>query len=127
MAVQPIRPDQIGEIQASLKPDFVMQAWNEMIATSFSKGVAEFTEAALIARIIELAPETEADIIIRFPHPWLEMENVFRAQGWYVSRQPILDIGHLLDDKTPRPLGWFFRPQSDEEPKLSWSEIVASH
>ena len=80
MSVKPITPaDAAGQKQKSF-PDAVFVAFNEIIATSFVDGCADFTVAEVVKLMVSKGL-SEKDISDRH---WLDVEAVYEKAGWHV-------------------------------------------
>lgn len=88
MTIEAITPSQIHD--ANHVPDFVMEAWNEIIAEKFDDGRSYITQTAIVDRIMRKAPPagrggvriTRTTI---FDRGWLNIESKFRQAGWIVK------------------------------------------
>lgn len=80
--VKPITPAEAA--RGTAKPDFVIQAFNEMIASKMSGGQARFTQYEVMDRICSLSglTMTTSDIL---HSGWLDVEPLFREAGWSVE------------------------------------------
>jgi hypothetical protein len=83
MAVKPIRPDEVVALKATLIPDEVIEAFNELIAENMSGGSSSFTQDKVVTRILSKMPDTSRDAL--YDNHWLDVEDVYRAEGWKVE------------------------------------------
>lgn len=81
--VQPITPSEIPEAKVRELPDFVIKAFNAMIASHMSGGRAKFTQDNVLAKIMDLSGVTDRQVI--FDRGWLDAEDVYQAAGWRVE------------------------------------------
>lgn len=81
MPVKPIKPNEVIAHKKAIFPDAVMTAFNELIAKNFSRGEASFKQKAVVARMVELG--LTANEISE--NNWLDVEEVFEADGWKVT------------------------------------------
>lgn len=84
----PITPDEVAAKKIEIIPDFVIRAFNYLIAKHFSHGRARISQDSAIEQIMAETPQdkpipTRADIIMR--HKYLNVEEVYRAAGWKVQ------------------------------------------
>ncbi len=83
---QAITPTQAKEAAIKAVPDFVLEAFNELIVENLAHGRAHFLAAAVVARIQEKAVRqgqqlTERDIYAR---KWMNVAPAYRRQDWKV-------------------------------------------
>ena len=79
MSVEPIKPSEI----AKSVPDFVLKAFNVLIAEQWDGDSSVVHQKAVVAKIIEESGgETTATQI--FEKKWLDVEDVYRKKGWFV-------------------------------------------
>ncbi len=81
MAVKPITPAEVVSLKASLFPDAVLEAFNELIAENFAGGVASFTEKKVVARIFKKGISSSQ----AYANHWLDVEDIYRKNGWRVE------------------------------------------
>lgn len=79
--VLPIKPSEVVKQKKESFPDEVFEAFNELIAEKFSGYCAEFKQEAVVARMVAKGL-SRAEI---FSKGWLDVEDVYRAQGWDVE------------------------------------------
>ncbi len=92
---KPITPSEVGAVKGNIFPPEVFQAFNELIAASYTNGSARVTQDAVIARITLLTitdPDTpnpeEAVAKLRrtiFDKGWLNVESFYEDAGWAVQ------------------------------------------
>jgi hypothetical protein len=82
--VKPITPDSVVEKKEQIMPDFVIEAFNTIIAKNYSSGYARFDKDEAIEAIIK-ASGNEATRSRIFDEKWLDVEDIYRQAGWKVS------------------------------------------
>lgn len=90
-----ISPDQVAAQKAKSFPDFVFDAFNELIAANFTTGSATVYQSKVIDLILAKANKglTSADIDDGMGLSWndvlnkgyLNVEEVYREAGWKVT------------------------------------------
>lgn len=83
--VKPIRPDEIGEHKARIFPDFVLKAFNDLLAENFSHGSAKILQKNAIQRILQYGNMTQEERGQIFDNGWLNVEEIYRDAGWKVK------------------------------------------
>jgi hypothetical protein len=83
MSIAPITPGDVAAGAAGAVPDFVLQAFNELLAQKARNGSARITQNEVIERIISLSPTPLPRQQI-FDKNWLDVESIYRAAGWKV-------------------------------------------
>lgn len=81
--VKAITPQEARDQAGSHIPDYVIQAFNELIIENLVNKRASFTQDKAIDRIIAKNPILTRQKI--FANGWLDVEPVFRRQGWDVE------------------------------------------
>jgi hypothetical protein len=86
----PIKPSEVVALKKNYIPGFVFQGFNSCIAKHYNNGYASFTQDQVIEEIIkqwrlsiDLDTEVTRDLI--FQNKWLDVEGVYREQGWMVE------------------------------------------
>ena len=79
--VKPITPREVGEEQARVFPDQVVEAFNELIAQSFTEGYATILQKDAVKLMVEKGLNKK-DI---FDKGWLNIEDMYRKVGWDVE------------------------------------------
>lgn len=79
--IKPITPAEAE--RGTSKPDFVIKAFNDMIAANMRNGQARFTQYEVMDKICANAgfSMSTSDII---NSGWLDVEPLFREAGWSV-------------------------------------------
>lgn len=81
--VQAISPKDVGLEKAKHFPDFVLEEWNKMIAKKFTAGRACVGQDEMV---VALQPHTKTGHRQEvFDNGWLDVEEVYREQGWKVE------------------------------------------
>lgn len=79
--VKAIRPVEVASTKAGLLPDGVIEVWNALIAKNFSNGKATVLQNEAVAALME---KMSVDRQYVFEMKWLDIEDVYRDQGWDV-------------------------------------------
>lgn len=79
-----IKPEEVQGARATIIPDFIFQAFNEMIVENWSGGQSIFTQDAVIEKICNIAGKENAYTIELFSKKYLDVEPYFRDIGWEV-------------------------------------------
>ncbi len=79
MTVKPIKPNEV--VEKKVFPDEVITAFNELIAKNFSQGEASFKQEDIVKLIV--AKGIKRNTI--YPNHLLDVEELYRAQGWEVE------------------------------------------
>ena len=85
--VLPISPKEARQSKESSLPDFVLQAFNELISENLSGGAATVTQEEAVVRIQQKAKEVRRKVSREdiFKNDWLDIEGVFERAGWSVE------------------------------------------
>jgi hypothetical protein len=78
---QAITPLEAQESEGQQIPAFVINSFNRIIKNKFSGGRAQFTMNEVVAEIQKDSSHTRQFL---FDKGWMDVEPVFRAQGWKV-------------------------------------------
>ena len=94
MSVKPIRPDDICEIKVKLIPDYVIDAFNELIAADYTNGRSTVMQDTVVELIVskryamdDTVTSSEEERRCKkeiYEKGWLNVEEIYRAQGWVV-------------------------------------------
>jgi hypothetical protein len=80
---KPISPSEVAGLKATLLPDEVIEAFNELIAKNASNGRSEFTQSTVVSLILKKLPGwTKAQL---HAERCLDVEDIYRAAGWKVE------------------------------------------
>ena len=84
MGVEPILPSEVQEIKNSQIPDYIIEAFNELIAENWNMHKSLILQKDAMSRVLEKAPEgvTSEEI---FANKWFDIEPLFRSKGWKVK------------------------------------------
>lgn len=86
MAVKPISPDEVVGEKRKHIPDFVIQAFNELIAKHFDGRASTFGIKEVEAAVLRLWNGDNPKIREQmYAEHWLDVEDIFREQGWSVE------------------------------------------
>lgn len=80
--VTAISPTDIAVQKVKSFPDFVLDEWNKMIAKKFTAGCACILKDEIIVALLPHTQHGNRKEI--FDNHWLDIEEVYRAQGWSV-------------------------------------------
>lgn len=80
--VTPISPIDIGAAKKAAFPDEVMQTWNDRIALNFSNGYSVVEQKEIVK---DLCDRLSVSRFAVFENKWLDVEDIYRAQGWKVE------------------------------------------
>jgi len=84
MPVKPITPAQVIKKKKDGIPDFVMEAFNSLIAKNFDGHDATIKQEEVLQVILANSPEgTTSDMV--FDEHWLDVEDIFKKAGWQVD------------------------------------------
>ena len=81
-SIKPISPADIAKKKIEVIPPLVIEVFNELLAKKFTAGSAKILQDDVIAAIISRKSITRAEI---FEQGWLNVEEIYRAQGWRVE------------------------------------------
>ena len=82
--VKPLAPSEVTAAQVELFPDFVIETWNTVIAKNWSGTESRILQDDIMRELIAASPMliTRGDVFARH---WLDIEDVYRAEGWVVE------------------------------------------
>ena len=86
--VEPISPEEVVPLKEKQIPDFVIEAFNELIAENFNNGSSTFTVKDVKQRIAEKIgsqSETLGGKPVGIKSHWLDIEPIFESKGWKVE------------------------------------------
>ncbi|WP_027234375.1 hypothetical protein [Leisingera caerulea] len=84
MTLAPITPEEVKAGAAGAIPEFVLEAFNALLAQKARNGRATIYQDEVIDLILQKAPEpTSRDMI--FNRNWLDVESIYRSAGWNVT------------------------------------------
>ncbi len=82
MNVKPISPDEVVQKKKTSFPDFVLEAFNELITKNFRGKSAIIKQNDVVNLIVS---KGAIDIDAVFAAHYLDVEDVYRDAGWKVS------------------------------------------
>jgi hypothetical protein len=77
---QPIAPSEARKTFINNIPGFVIESFNELIVENLNGRYATVLQKEAVTRIKKKMPDGE-----RFNDRWLDIEDVYRANGWVVK------------------------------------------
>ena len=80
MAVKPIAPSEVRKAKRDALPDEVIQAWNTLIAEHWDGSEAVITQTIARERLVAATGLSKQAVA-----HYLDIEEVFRAEGWSVE------------------------------------------
>ena len=88
MSTKPIRPDEVSALRAATIPDFVIEAFNELIAANFSGNQAVVRQCEAVDVILaksrwRVEPGLKREDV--YSLHYLDVEHLYRAEGWEVE------------------------------------------
>lgn len=81
--VRPITPDEVKAKKETNVPDEVIEAFNELLIKNSSIGVDSIT--IVQPDVVALMMEKGLNCGDIFTNHWLDVEDIYRAAGWYVE------------------------------------------
>ncbi len=81
MPVKPILPYEVSAAKLQTLPDAVIASFNELIYSHFSNGTACFKQS----EVVDLMVQKGLDKDQIFDNHWLDVENIYMANGWIVE------------------------------------------
>jgi hypothetical protein len=82
--MKPFSPDEALRSKTDFIPDFVIEAFNGLLAKKYNGGSVEIKQDDAIAEIIKLSP-TAIERHNIFDNNWLDIESIYEDAGWSVS------------------------------------------
>ena len=79
--IKPITPDQVVATKAKVIPPEVGEAFNELIAKNFTKGVSVVVQRQVVD-LITARLDVDSDEV--FENRWLDIEEIYEEAGWSV-------------------------------------------
>lgn len=85
--MKPITPKQALNLKQESIPDFVFEAFNQLITENISNGRASVKQKDVVSRIKQLKSAAFEDIDSQFIYSrgWLDVEPHYRKAGWKVE------------------------------------------
>lgn len=82
MNVKPISPDEVVQKKKTSFPDFVLEAFNELITKNFHGNSATIKQDDVVDLIVSKSSMDRQSI---FDAHYLDVEDVYRDAGWKVK------------------------------------------
>lgn len=83
MTIKPISPSEVAQEKAKNLPDYVIVIWNKLIAKHWNGYRSFVIQGDVINAVIAQEPCLSRHDIIG--NGYLEVEDIYRAQGWDVT------------------------------------------
>lgn len=89
--VKPLAPSDVVSAQVAGFPDFVIETWNAAIAKNWSGTQSRILQKDMVFELIAASPTliNSADV---FSENWLDIEALYRLEGWIVEYE-----SHLIN------------------------------
>ncbi len=84
MSIKPIKPSEVVDLKKNLFPDFVIEAFNELIAKNFRNKESTFKQSEVVKLILEKSTTNICQNDI-YENSWLDVEDAYRSEGWSVE------------------------------------------
>lgn len=85
MTVKPVSPDELGKYKAEIFPEFVLKAFNDLLAEKYAGYSVTIRQNEAIDRILQYSEDVDVDRAMIFSRGWLNIEEIYREVGWSVS------------------------------------------
>jgi hypothetical protein len=80
--VKPVRPSEVVELKKNVVlPPKLIEVWNTVIAKNYSNKRSQFTQEEILLAVMKTL---DVDRKTVFSNKWLDVEEVYRAEGWIV-------------------------------------------
>lgn len=83
MGVLPISPNEVVEAKKNRLPDFVIEAFNQLIAKNWTGRSSRVLVRDAVSEICRLNP-SDGDFD-PYKEGWLDVEPIYRGMGWTVE------------------------------------------
>ena len=85
--LSPIRPHEIVGKKQEITPDYVIAAFNELIAENWNGTYSVVGQWSVVTLILKKAEEAGACIYVRniYDNHWLDVKEIYRVVGWQVD------------------------------------------
>lgn len=80
--VEPIKPGEIQEVKNSSIPDKVLEVFNQLITDNWNGRSSTFKQEEVVEILVDQHEFDKSEI---FDKHWLDVEPLFRSQGWIVE------------------------------------------
>lgn len=77
--MRPISPDEVARTKAACIPEFVIEAFNKLIAANFDGHSSRFTKDEAVEEIESRSQGS------KFDSRWLDIEPIYELEGWTVE------------------------------------------
>jgi hypothetical protein len=81
--IAPIRPEDVPQLKKLVMPPAVIETFNSIIAKHYLNGKSNFTKDEVV-KALEEKGMSRHDI---YDNKWLDIEDLYRAEGWHVRYQ----------------------------------------
>jgi hypothetical protein len=83
---KPIKPSEVVSYKKTTIPEFVLEAFNTVIARNFLNGSSKFTQNEVLNEIASRMPGESYDIKkkIIYDSKFLDVEDIYHKEGWKV-------------------------------------------
>ncbi len=81
--VRPLSPNEVTEAKKAIMPDFVIEAFNHLIAKNFTGRSSKILQKDVIAHMLSIRDSISRDEI--YQNHWLDVEDIYRSEGWEVE------------------------------------------
>lgn len=85
MSVNPITPQEAIELRTDNIPDFVFEAFNQLLVKHLNGDRAIIKQDAIIEKIIELSQRDYLSASEIYANKWLDIESAYAEFGWVVD------------------------------------------
>ncbi len=79
--VQPIKPEEVESEKLKILPDEVFAAFNEIIVKNYHNRSSNFKQKEVVKIMTEKGLKSKEI----FENGWLDVEELYRKQGWIVE------------------------------------------
>lgn len=90
--VKPLAPSDVVSAQVELFPDFVIQTWNAAIAKNWDGTKSLILRKDIVYELIAASP-MRINIADYIEEHWLDIEALYRLEGWIVEYDKRSDSG----------------------------------
>lgn len=85
MGTGPITPNEVEAKKLEVIPDFVFEAFNEVIAKNFRGSEALVKQEEAMESLLRHIPYEDKSRGMIFMNHWLDIEDAYRVAGWVVK------------------------------------------
>lgn len=83
--IRPITPESMVFLKKKIMPDFVIEAFNYLIAKNWTGNSSTVTQDEAVDEILKLSRNDELVRKMVFDNNWLEIDDIYKSEGWAVS------------------------------------------